>query len=712
MKPTRNLLTVFLGSALLAAVTTANAQTWTGGGADDNWTTAANWTGGTPSTSGTGTSTVTFYDTGATQLTNSTGGRYNLNQIAFNSTAASPVTINVTASPVAFDSGTAIRFNAGTNISVAAGDHKIVGTGVNNGTTYDVIFNGAAGSTHTFDIATGASFEINARIHRGSVTDNKTYAKTGGGTLILSGFNGGSGAWAINATKAFQIQQGAVRFAQNNATGISQNNYVVSSGAAFEIAGVSLQLNNGNVTLNGTGISSGGALRSISGNSILQGNNTIGTIVLASNSSIGVDADSTLTIKKVISGSGDLTKVGAGTLVLDGTLQGTGGAFDNTYTGATTVTAGTLEVRGSIASSSAITNDAALVFNSAAAQAYGNAIGGGGTFAKQGAGTLTLTGNNTYTGATTISSGILQIGAGGTTGTLGGGTNTSSDAFIADGAELRIERSTASSGYSYWGKLSGSGTVNLPAERRMNFRGNQPDSGTLAFQLDGILGVNTFEAATSVHLGGLSGAGTIQRSGNAGGAAILAIGGKGTSSTFDGAIISAELGVEKVGDGTLTLAGANTYGGATTVTAGALLVTGSLGNTAVTVGPDAALGGTGSLAGSLSFAATSFLRVADLANPLAVAGTVSFGSGFGIANLTGIDWDNLTLDTPYTVLDTSQVFGAGDIADFGLANAVAVGSGGRQAYFTDGSLAVVVIPEPAAALLGGLGLLALLRRRR
>jgi fibronectin-binding autotransporter adhesin len=323
-----------------------------------------------------------------------------------------------------------------------------------------------------------------------------------------------------------------VRFAQNNATGISQNNYVVSSGAAFEIAGVSLQLNNGNVTLNGTGISSGGALRSISGNSILQGNNTIGTIVLASNSSIGVDADSTLTIKKVISGSGDLTKVGAGTLVLDGTLQGTGGAFDNTYTGATTVTAGTLEVRGSIASSSAITNDAALVFNSAAAQAYGNAIGGGGTFAKQGAGTLTLTGNNTYTGATTISSGILQIGAGGTTGTLGGGTNTSSDAFIADGAELRIERSTASSGYSYWGKLSGSGTVNLPAERRMNFRGNQPDSGTLAFQLDGILGVNTFEAATSVHLGGLSGAGTIQRSGNAGGAAILAIGGKGTSSTF------------------------------------------------------------------------------------------------------------------------------------------------------------------------------------
>jgi hypothetical protein len=38
--------------------------------------------------------------------------------------------------------------------------------------------------------------------------------------------------------------------------------------------------------------------------------------------------------------------------------------------------------------------------------------------------------------------------------------------------------------------------------------------------------------------------------------------------------------------------------------------------------------------------------------------------------------------------------------------------GGRSAYFEEGSLKLVVIPEPRAALLGGLGLLALLRRRR
>lgn len=59
-----------------------------------------------------------------------------------------------------------------------------------------------------------------------------------------------------------------------------------------------------------------------------------------------------------------------------------------------------------------------------------------------------------------------------------------------------------------------------------------------------------------------------------------------------------------------------------------------------------------------------------------------------------------------------QTFGTVDIDNFGFANAFGVGSSGREAYFTNGSLAIVVIPEPSAALLGGLGLLALLRRRR
>ncbi|MGA0846786.1 MAG: autotransporter-associated beta strand repeat-containing protein [Luteolibacter sp.] len=173
------------------------------------------------------------------------------------------------------------------------------------------------------------------------------------------------------------------------------------------------------------------------------------------------------------------------------------------------------------------------------------------------------------------------------------------------------------------------------------------------------------------------------------------------------------ISLQKEGAATLTLTNnGNAYTGATTVSAGSLLVNGSLGDTAVTVNSAATIGGNGSLGGSLGLDAASFFEVVDFNNPLAVTGTITLGSGFGIDNLLGIDWDTLDLDTPYTLISTSQTFGTGSIDNFGLANAVSVGNSGRQAYFTNGSLAVVVIPEPSSALFGSLSLLLLLRRRR
>jgi autotransporter-associated beta strand protein len=170
-------------------------------------------------------------------------------------------------------------------------------------------------------------------------------------------------------------------------------------------------------------------------------------------------------------------------------------------------------------------------------------------------------------------------------------------------------------------------------------------------------------------------------------------------------------GLEKKGSGSLTVSENNTYGGNTLVSAGTLLVNGSLGSGAVTVDPLATIGGTGALGGSLSLAGTSLLRVVDFTDPLSVTGLITFGSGFGIANLAGVNWDSLDLETPYTVVATSQSFDATTISNFGRENAVAVGPD-RQAFFTSGSLNLVVIPEPSTALLGGLGLLALLRRKR
>jgi len=192
--------------------------------------------------------------------------------------------------------------------------------------------------------------------------------------------------------------------------------------------------------------------------------------------------------------------------------------------------------------------------------------------------------------------------------------------------------------------------------------------------------------------------------------------------TFSGNIFKADtnntglLNIIKTGASTLTLSGDNAYNGATTVSAGTLLINGdqtaSTGLT--TVAADAILGGTGTIGGDLSFLQDSIFHIFDINNPLAVNGTVTFGTGFGIDNLSGIDWASLDLNTGYTLISTSQSFSSSDIANFGLANATDVG-GGRSAYFDTGSLQVVVIPEPGTLVLVGmmgLALLVCLRRRK
>ncbi|MGA2253320.1 MAG: autotransporter-associated beta strand repeat-containing protein, partial [Thermoguttaceae bacterium] len=103
-----------------------------------------------------------------------------------------------------------------------------------------------------------------------------------------------------------------------------------------------------------------------------------------------------------------LAKVGPNTLTLTGS---------NTYSGLTTISAGTLQLGdgtashdGSIAGN--ILNNAALVYNLNGSQTYSGAIYGGGSLTKTGIGTLTLGGYNSYHGPTVISSGVLQLGAG------------------------------------------------------------------------------------------------------------------------------------------------------------------------------------------------------------------------------------------------------------------------------------------------------------
>ena len=112
------------------------------------------------------------------------------------------------------------------------------------------------------------------------------------------------------------------------------------------------------------------------------------------------------TISQIISGTGALTKSGTGTLIL---------SANNTYTGETTISAGTLQIgnsgtTGSIASAS-IVNNGILIYDRSDAFTVSTPISGTGSVKKSGTGTMTITNGNTYTGGFSISAGTISASA-------------------------------------------------------------------------------------------------------------------------------------------------------------------------------------------------------------------------------------------------------------------------------------------------------------
>ncbi|WP_223196649.1 autotransporter-associated beta strand repeat-containing protein, partial [Salmonella enterica] len=102
-------------------------------------------------------------------------------------------------------------------------------------------------------------------------------------------------------------------------------------------------------------------------------------------------------VDNAISGSGQVEKSGDGTLTLSGS---------NTYTGGTLISGGTLVASNVEALGSGdVTNDAVLELNTGGD--FTNNISGSGQVVKSGDETLTLSGANSYTGGTLISSGTL-----------------------------------------------------------------------------------------------------------------------------------------------------------------------------------------------------------------------------------------------------------------------------------------------------------------
>jgi autotransporter-associated beta strand protein len=276
------------------------------------------------------------------------------------------------------------------------------------------------------------------------------------------------------------------------------------------------------------------------------------------------------------------------------------------------------------------------VFNRTDTPTYSGVISGTGSLTQAGTGKLTLLGTNTYSGATTVSSGILQAGATNTfssasafsvaasalldlngfnqaVGSLAGagtvGNTGSGTATLTTGAD---NASTTFSGHIVDDDPTGltkTGIGTLTLTNTNNYSGaTDVQAGTLRAGIAGAFSsASAFTVETGAFLdlngvsqtiGSLAGAGTVTNAGA--GAATLTTGADNTSTLFSGVIQdgASALALTKSGTGTLTLSNTSAYSGATTVNAGTLSVTGNISSSSgVTVNTGATLNGTGKVSG-------------------------------------------------------------------------------------------------------------------
>lgn len=374
--------------------------------------------------SGTGTLTLSGANTNTGGITVSSG-QLNIND------ASAIGTGTLTFSNLAkFDNTSSGAISNANNNAVAFGNtNTFNGTQALNMGAGNVTL--AAGGTRLIVNSTGAL------TLGGNISGSGPFNKDGIGTLTLAG---------SNAMTSYTVPDyGTLNIAHTNALANAQLYYYGSGSnrmVTFGLAGANTY-NLGALSGRADGILSLGA------NSINVGAANLNT-----------------TNGGVIEGTGALIKSGTGTLVLSGA---------NSYSGGTLLSGGTL--RGDTTSlQGAITNNAATIFDTATNGTYAGVMSGTGTVAKTGAGTLTLTATNTYSGATTVGAGKLVVNGAisnsavtvTNAGTLGG-SGTVGALTIANGGKLAPGNSpgtlfaasaTWTNGGSYdWEILNASGTA-------------------------------------------------------------------------------------------------------------------------------------------------------------------------------------------------------------------------------------------------------------
>lgn len=615
-----------------------------------------NGTTGIASSGGTLNLAGTFVDIGPLSVS---GGVTNLSG-SLTRTLPYATTANLTVSGGVFN----VTGTLGTSAAVPLGQTAFSGNSITNfsGTEY------LAGASATFRVAEGTSATVNVIAGTLTIGTNSGGVVLGRANASASGFlNVSGGSFVVTGAYAIRVAAG---FADGE-----------SSGASV-------------LTVSGTGVFDTGTTSGL----FLFGSNLAGNA--ASTGTLNLDGGTLSTSRALTGGS-----VGASIINLNG------GTFKATGTGATLATSlTTVNVRdgGAVIDSNGVA--VSITKSLTHSTIVGDAATDGG-LAKKGAGTLTLGGTNTYTGATTVNAGTLKAGS---TSAFG----SSSAVVLANTAGAALDTTGFNNSV---GSLAGGGTTG----------GNV------------ILG-----------------------------AATLTVGMANTSTSYAGVISGNGGGVVKAGTGTLTFTGVNTYTGTTVVNEGNLQVGagGRTGAGATSVnGTNAVLSGSGIVQGtttvilgqlrpgdngglaegtlafssgllfdqtSSSTAAALTIQGTTTANEtgdrLSITGMLTLDSDSRVVVSQGPSWAPVS-DQSWTLLDWSGVlslngwsigtnYRSGSDADLNegnldLPDLSTYGLGWSISTLLDGStggaLVITIVPEPSRALLLLVGLgTALLRRRR
>ncbi|ECP0703201.1 fibronectin-binding autotransporter adhesin ShdA [Salmonella enterica] len=278
--------------------------------------------------------------------------------------------------------------------------------------------NSARAAHGTFTVDAGSTFTVTSELDETTATSNwngSKLTKQGDGTLILSNTGNDYGDTEIDggilaAKDAAALGTGDVTIAESATLALSQgtlDNNVTGEGQIVKSGSDELIVTGDNNYSGGTTIS-GGTLTADHADSL-------GTGAVANSGVLQVGEGE---LENTLSGSGSLVKTGTGELTLSG---------DNSYSGGTTIIGGTLTAdHADSLGTGAVANSGVLQVGEGELE---NTLSGSGSLVKTGTGELTLGGDNSYSGATTITDGTL-IAA--NVNALGSGNIDNSGTLILD----------------------------------------------------------------------------------------------------------------------------------------------------------------------------------------------------------------------------------------------------------------------------------------